>query len=115
MVNPPQITGHFDNDENTSIINSGNHLDFSIHTLWINNGTPANLILHITYTSHLDNSIATTVFNIRDYFSGNGTPLVDNSNNPIYIRTVINSDITLVLSSVIANDKFDVNFNYMFT
>jgi hypothetical protein len=113
MVNPTQIIAHIDNLENAITINSGDNLDFSIHTLHMNQGNASNLNLSVTYISHLDNSKATTYFKIGEYYKGNGVALVLN-NNPIYIRTIKNSDIKLVFKSLIADDIFDLNISYMF-
>ena len=48
MLNPQQTKLHIDNEENTVTINSGDNLDFSIHTLDLIQGDPANLNLSNT-------------------------------------------------------------------
>ena len=101
--------------ENKSVrIEMNENKDFSIHDIKLVKGKIENLYLKIHFTSNFNNIDASKLFNLVDYFKENNYPLIDKNNNPIYIRTVKNTTITINFESSDINDIFEINANYMF-
>lgn len=104
----------FNKESNNLQIKMNENVDFSIHDIVLINPTIKHLYLKISYTSHFQDLAATRIFHLVDYFKKDGYPLIDNDNNPIYIRTIKNSIIEIHCGSTIKDDPFDFKLNYMF-